>query len=331
MLNNTDNPTNIFHNRSLFLSKDTLISYVIFFGIFVFTLIISHLYISGDQAAYNDFYQSSKGLNLIDTYYQQIITLGSADIGYSLIVWMVSDLISKNVFMSMSNGLLAVLVYKLTRRLDYPKWFFIGVIFSFYALVLFFAAERLKFAAIIICFAFLCRSLFSKSIILILASIFHLQAIIVLFIVYLHILTRKSFILNLFKIKSYITSTIIFSIIFLFGVAAFDFFVGKLFDYLSFDPINLLKPLILGIILILSLKDKLYAFLISAFFIMTCLIIGTDRIIMMQFILTLFLLNYKNSFDMIVLLTLFFYLFLKSIDFVIKIALCGEGFLCQIY
>ncbi len=155
MLNNIKNPNKIFQNGSLFLSKETFNSYIIFFGIFVFTLIISQLYVSGDQAAYNDFYQSSKGLNLINTYQRQIVILGSADIGYSLIIWMVSDLISKNIFMSISNGILAVLVYKLTRNLDLPIWFFVGIIFSFYALVLFFAAERLKFAAIFVCYAFL--------------------------------------------------------------------------------------------------------------------------------------------------------------------------------
>ena len=331
MLNNIKNPNKIFQNGSLFLSKETFKSYIIFFGIFAFTLIISPLYVSGDQAAYNDFYQSSKGLNLIDTYQRQIVILGSADIGYSLIIWMVSDLISKNIFMSISNGILAVLVYKLTRSLDLPIWFFVGIIFSFYALVLFFAAERLKFAAIFICYAFLWRGLFSRSIILILASIFHLQAIIALLLVYLHSLSRKSFILNLFKIRNYFTSAIILSIILIFGFVAFDYFMTKLLDYLSFDPINLIKPFILGIILILCLKDKLYAFLISFSFILACLIIGTDRIIMVQFIITLFLLNHRNPFDMSILLILFFYLFIKSIEFVTKIAICGEGFLCQIY
>ena len=141
-------------NNSWYIKKTTLYSFLIFFTIFFSTLYLSGFYVSGDQLGYIKLYEASKGQSLLDIYLKQILTVSSADIGFSIILWIFSDLLPKNVFMSLSNGIFSVLIYKLTVRLNYPKWFFIGLILSFYTLVLFFAAERLKFASIILTLAF---------------------------------------------------------------------------------------------------------------------------------------------------------------------------------
>lgn len=313
------------------IHKDSLYAFSFFSFILLISLFLSQYYISGDQYAYITFYEASKGLSFIDTYILQIASLGSADIGYSLIIWLFSDILGKNFLMSVANAFLALILFKLLRKNNYPIWFAIGMLLSFYIFVLFFAAERLKFAAIIVAIAFFYKSFFKRSLIILFATLFHAQALFALALVIIYELTRNSFISNIFKFKNLILFALISSATLIFIILGFEIIVQKFNAYSSYEIISLAKPFALGLISIVFMRDKFFALSSLVFFLLSCFVLGTDRIVMIQFIFVILFLDHNSKNQIFTLLLLFSYLFFKNIDFIYKIFICGEGFVCMPY
>ena len=110
---------------------------------------------------------------------------------------------SKNLLISLANALLALLLFKILRKFEYPTWFFVGMLLSFYMFVLFFAAERLKFAAIIILLAFL-QKLFYKSFHYFVSIAFHAQSLFALALIGIHAVTKKNLLPNIFKFRIFL-------------------------------------------------------------------------------------------------------------------------------
>tara|TARA_Y100000766_G_scaffold285516_1_gene309685 strand:- start:7188 stop:8132 length:945 start_codon:yes stop_codon:yes gene_type:complete len=311
--------------------KDSLYAFSFFLLTLLISLFISQYYISGDQYVYIDFYEASRGLSLAETYILQITALGSGDIGYSLVIWLFSDILEKNFLMSAANAFLAFILFKLLRKNNYPIWFAVGVLLSFYIFVLFFAAERLKFAAIIVVVAFFYKSFFKRSLIILFASLFHAQALFVLALVIIYELTRNNFISNIFKFKNLIAFVFISFTIFIFFILGFEIIVQKFNAYSSYEIFSLAKPTALGLLSIVFMRDKFFAVSSSFFFLLSCFILGTERIVMIQFIFVILFLDHNSKNQIFTLFLLFSYLFLKNIDFIYKIFICGEGFVCMPY
>jgi len=317
--------------RKILINKSTIHAYIFFIFTFLTSIFITNFYILGDQFHYIEFYESSKDLSLLDTYILQLTSIGSADPGYSLIIWLFSDLVSKNLLISLANALLALLLFKILRNFKYPTWFFVGMLLSFYMFVLFFAAERLKFAAIVILVAFFYKNFFTRAFIILLASLFHAQSLFALALIGIHAVTRKNLLPNIFKFGNFLAFIFIASFISIFLMFAYELIYEKFIAYTSYDFLSLAKPIALGSISLIFMRDKFFALSCFIFFLVTCFILGTDRIIMMQFIFTMLFLDHRDKNQVLVLSTLFLYLFLKNLDFIYKIFLCGEGFLCTAY
>ena len=319
------------NSLSILIDKNSIYS----FGFCLFALLISFIvsgfYISGDQYHYINFYESSRDLTLIEVYALQLTSLGSADPGYSFLVWLFSSFVSKDTFISVANAILAFLLYKVLRKYRYPKWFIVGMLLSFYMFVLFFAAERLKFGVMFVLIAFLYKTFSARAAIILIASLFHVQALFALIMLCLHGATRTTFFYNLFKWKNFLSIILIALATSTFIFLAIDQIYAKFLAYSSYELLSLIKPIALGSIGIIFFRDKFYAILTLIFFLALCFMLGTDRVIMMQFMLTLLLLDYNNKIQALVILILFIYLFFKTIDFVYKIYVCGEGFLCLPY
>ena len=317
--------------KTIFVNKNTIYALSFFLFTFLLSIYIAQFYVSGDQFHYIEFYELSKGLSLLDTYILQLTSIGSADPGYSLIIWLSSNFISKNLLISLANASLAVLLFKILRKFKYPTWFFVGMLLSFYMFVLFFAAERLKFAAILILIAFFYKTFFTRALIILLASFFHAQSLFVLVLLGIHAVTRNSLLLNIFKLGNFIAFILIAAFIYIFSIFTYDLIYEKFIAYTSYDLLSLAKPIALGSISLIFMRDRLFASSCFVFFLIACFILGTDRIIMMQFIFTMLFLDHRDKNQVFVLSILFLYLFIKNLDFVYKIFVCGEGFLCAAY
>lgn len=117
-------------------------------GLFVFfaSLMISRLYVGGDQFGYHRAYSLIEGLDLQDGYFIYQKNISSAEYVHFMLSFLGSNLgIDKNVLMSFFNAILAVYALKLMEKwgVDFRIACLI-IITNYYIFVLYFAAERLK-------------------------------------------------------------------------------------------------------------------------------------------------------------------------------------------
>jgi hypothetical protein len=118
-------------------------------GVLVFALTywFAPHYTAGDQSGYGLVYSIMGGVGLGEArnLYEQKIS--GSDYFHNVLIWMTSTLeIGKNTVMSIANGFLAAYVWQLFRKWGADARIAAVVVLSnFYMLVLYFAAERLKF------------------------------------------------------------------------------------------------------------------------------------------------------------------------------------------
>ena len=105
-------------------------------------------YLSGDQKAYIRYYNELGSTGFIEAWILQRSILGSSEPGYAALVNLASNIFDKDVFMSMSNAALISLIFYNLRNLRFRILWIILVLVNYYLSVLFFSAERLKFAVI---------------------------------------------------------------------------------------------------------------------------------------------------------------------------------------
>jgi hypothetical protein len=130
--------------------------------VFLISLIISRLYTGGDQHSYSNAYVVVSGLGLgnqwheIQMIYQSWIS--SSEFVHLLVLLVGGGLdIDKNLLMSLVNGILAAYAVRLFLSWGASVWVATGlVVTNYYFYVLYFAAERLKFAALFLVLALLC-------------------------------------------------------------------------------------------------------------------------------------------------------------------------------
>jgi hypothetical protein len=118
--------------------------------VFMASLLFAPFYVSGDQVFYQLTYENMADRNLIEAYSLYPKYTSSSEFGHFFITWLASGFgIEKNLVMAVVNSLLAFFLMKL-----FEKWrvsLFVAstiCITNFYMLVLYFAAERLKFSVL---------------------------------------------------------------------------------------------------------------------------------------------------------------------------------------
>ena len=149
--------------------------------IFVISLYISPYYIDGDQFYYRDFYKYCfyESLTLVQQFdcYQK--TLSSTEPGYFLISKLANTFFDKDLYIALANSILtfvvSLLVFKHYKVVWHRNLFLVLILTNYYLVVMFFAAERLKFSFIFLAVALLLAG--SKKIILFgLAMMTHIQS-----------------------------------------------------------------------------------------------------------------------------------------------------------
>jgi hypothetical protein len=118
--------------------------------VFFLSFYIAPYYVIGDQAKYTFTYEGLAALDFADGYEFYFNFTGGREPFYFLIVWLSSGWgIDKNIVMALSNALLAMFAMKLFAKWKTSVFVAMAIIISnFYMVVLYFAAERLKFAVL---------------------------------------------------------------------------------------------------------------------------------------------------------------------------------------
>ncbi len=138
-------------------SKYSVAKKFIAVAVFLLSMLISPFYTGGDQEWYIKTYDDMAGLGLVDAFVLYKGYLGTAEFVHFFFIWLGSSLhIEKDLLMAIFNAIFAYLSMSFfeTRKASVIVAMLI-VLTNLYFMVLYFAAERLKFAFIFLAAALL--------------------------------------------------------------------------------------------------------------------------------------------------------------------------------
>ncbi len=117
--------------------------------VFLLSIVIMPLYTGGDQSVYRKVYEALPAFNLTKGFLFYSQSLTSTEFIHFFSSWVASRFVDKDLFIAFSNAILAYLAmsFFLKRKASIAIGFLL-IATNFYFLVLYFAAERLKFGFI---------------------------------------------------------------------------------------------------------------------------------------------------------------------------------------
>ncbi|WP_245313652.1 hypothetical protein [Allofrancisella frigidaquae] len=258
--------------------------------------------------------------------------IGAKEPIYFAVVYLAVCLgLSKIFVMSLANGLLAIFSYTyLKYKGHYKIYGFLIVTFSFYFLVLYTGAERLKFGFL---FGILSLLLYNRAKIklsylcVLLSVLSHFSMI--LFYIPIFLYMRSNF-----KLTN--KETIVFCIIMMISLFVFVLFesiiLHKFSAYIYKTTISdILKSLVVGLIFICFYKGnyRVRVIAISTFYILATVLLG-NRAFMFEVFFLLYLMLPKKDMEMkrysLVLFLLISFLLIKGIFFIDNVIEYGDGF-----
>ena len=312
-----------------------LFLFFIFILVYIISFLFSPYYTEGDQVPYTNAYNAVKGEDLISGFIAYQVSISSQEPIHYIIDWVFSNLnISKNVVMSFSNSLLAISIAYLMIILNVSYSLIIITIFSnFYILVLYFAAERLKFGFLFLTISLIYnKSIFKKIFYLIMAIASHTQILIIVFAkVFANTIIKILIFLKNFKFKGKFKN-ILLIIIFVYPLFyLYDHILSKFITYsgnASSNGLlqNIWQTIIFSIIGIFYAKNKNEAILMFLFILICSSILGPERITMMSYFLFFYYALMNNRGKNIAIYITTFYFSMKSIFFIQRIIENGHGF-----
>lgn len=317
------------------LNISSIIRKIVTVYIFLFTYFIAQFYTESDQFLYHKSYDEIKGLSLIEAFASYNLYLGSSEPIYFLISWVSSNLeFSKNLVMSISNAILANIIYRVFNKLNTSLYLIVFIICTnYYLFGLYFAAERLKFAFIFLFLAFLVHENFKKKYLYIFLSfITHIQVLVILASsLFANIFEWLMLFLKKFKFKFTLKYFIAFFVIIIAIIFLFDYLLQKFSNYSeiasSNDFIsNIFQSILFLILSLLYTDDKRRTILIFLIIIFSASILGPGRLTMMAYMYFMFYSSkFKNGFNF-GLISTSLYFFVKSIYFILYVFQMGHGY-----
>lgn len=306
--------------------------------IFIASYYLSLIYYAGDQIHYTKVYDEIGSMSIVEAYAYYNIHLSSHEIVHFFIVWSLSSYINKNLLMSFFNGLFAFYAARIMFKLGgHPLIVILVLLLSYYPLVFYLAAERLKFGFLLffISFWYLMNSKRSLAYLFgFLLVLAHIQIIIsiasLLAIKFFDSL--ESLILRLKIEKTSLMLVFLGVIAFL---VSFNQITGKMAVYLNgFDLIDFLKFVVIFLLSLFYSKyngvyTKSRALLVVLLFFplfLVTFLMGSDRTIFFgYFIFLYFALQVRGGLNVGVFATLI-YGFYKSFIFIDNVLAHGHGF-----
>ena len=304
-------------------------------GVFVlfFSLAVEPYYIKGDQLIYNALYIGVKGLSIDEglSYYQN--NIDSKEFIHFLLIWISSNLsIDKIYFIALANSILAFLSHKFLARQGGNSFIvFIIIALGFYSLVLFFAAERLKFGFL---FLLIGLSFKEKPYMSFLAFFFSIVTHVQMIMIYpsMILLKVKKDVIRLFKDFRLSTRFLLLLIVtVVFSILTFNVINEQVFSkfnsYFAFQEFDeLFKISVFFIFSILYAKRKTDVFLFFIPLLFFVFIFGGSRVNFLgYFVFLYFSIHYRSGFNLGILLTSSYFLY-TGILFINNIFLYGDGF-----
>lgn len=301
--------------------------------IFMMSLLLSPLFVNGDQEAYHVFYNSCFDYEgLLQEFQCYKSTLGTQEPIYFLITKFFHYFVSKDVLMASINAIIVFLFVKLVYRFHLKSnliyLFFILFFLNYYVFVLFFSAERLKLSVLFLLISFLLiggKSFFAK-VLMILA---HMQMIFIYFVDFIYNFFNKNNKKLWVKFVMVIGGSILLGVIYYYMRDHID---RKLIGYSSrtaesdLGLISLLKSLFFTLLTYISVQKNI-VILIQVPLIMGAYVLGSGRMLIMSFFVYIACLIYfKGKVDFLGYIVLFYFAF-KSIAFWQNVLKYGTGFL----
>ena len=321
-------------SRHLSVSRINIALFFGVVGVFLISLFLAPYYFAGDQIQYIGAYNAVYGHNFIDGFLPYRVYLSTEEPIHYTIVWVFSNLgFGKNIVMAAANSVLAYLLMRVLVKWRVSIYVVLTLVFTnFYVLVLYFAAERLKFGFIFLLLAILFSnrkrlSIFSAFV----AIMAHIQLIIIyaaqLFSEKMHSIitgkkiTKSDISLYLFSVLAVVTVWTILG----------DHLIYKFDRYTERDQTNAIfdtwKSFIFLVLTLIYSKDNKFK-IVCAFsvIIAAVIVVGPDRVNMMAYIIfMLYALQYKRGVNVGVIITLIYFA-LQSVGFVSSIIYTGHGF-----
>lgn len=300
--------------------------------IFIYSLVLLPLLVNGDQEAYRNFYYNCfYSENTKQQFLCYASTVGTQEPVYFYLVKFFHIFLEKDLFISLVNSLTTFvfvkIVYTYFEKKRNVHLFIILMLFNYYTTVLFFSAERLKFALFFLLLSIFFskfKSLFFK----IIMVLTHIQ----MMIIYLSLLLNDFFKKNeksmIFKISTFVILSLALLVIY---STLQEHITRKFISYNSEIENNInriigvFKASIFLVLTYLSVK-KIYPLLLQFPLIIAIFIFGSSRIIIMVFFMYVATVVYYNKkIDFLVISVLIYFLF-RSVDFWNNVIDYGSGF-----
>ena len=304
--------------------------YLTVFLVFTLSIVIIPFYINGDQYHYIRIYNGLLGLSLYEGYDFYKANIDSKEPVYFFLAWIFSNFgVEKIYFVSFFNSILAYYSYRFLNKMGgHPFIVFLIVSLSYYSLVLFFSAERLKFGLIFLIMALIYSN--KRYIFYTLSLLAHAQTIIIIIsLVFLKASKELSDFFASFKINKKVLLSVIVAVPIAIGIFVIlqDHLLSKFNSYFSLRDIS--EVLKLGFVFVASLiyaksRKEVFAIFLPLFFF--TFIFGGERInILGYFCFLYFSIHYRKGFNLGVLFTILYFLY-ASFNFLLNIISLGDGF-----
>ncbi|WP_152551551.1 hypothetical protein [Polycyclovorans algicola] len=302
--------------------------------VFLYSYFLSAHYVGGDQEIYRLAYSELSKLSISDgirVYAARILTL---ELGHYVITWVASRFFDKDLFMAISNAILAYYAIKVLRGWGGSLLIVIWIVlFSFYFIALYLSAERLKFAFLFFAIAINCTSRVRAGGFFIVSLLTHLQ---MLLAVVMGIISKSGPLLKSLLIKGRLKfgAAISAIAIFLISGCLFLYFDRHIYSKISAyhggtDAVDYLRIAIFFLLSLLYANGRrlhvVFLFLILS---IAVLFVGETRInIFGYFAFLHFALPYKGGFNIGVLSTTAYYSYGWA-KYAMTVLQCGSNIPC---
>lgn len=299
------------------------------------TIMISYYfslyYVNGDQLHYTSFYNSISEADIITSFMLYKNSLGTSEPVYFIIIYLVNDLIDKNIFMSLINGVFMFFIAKLMTSKKINRFFIFSFIFHYYFTVLFLTAERLKFAMLfLVLFLYYYKKKNIRVLYLVLSVLSHVQIFLLLISGYINKVFRVVVdVLLRLRLKRAIQLIIFTVLIILIIYPLKSHIISKINYYgsINLKLTNIVKPSVFLIFTLLLYKRNFtQLFFMFLPLIVASLIFSGDRIVIFAYFLFLFL-SFKRSpkINIFILLTSLYYTY-NGFVFLKDVMIYGTGY-----
>lgn len=296
--------------------------------VLLLSLLIMPFYTDGDQTVYGKVYEALPDLGLTEGFIFYSLSLSSEEFVHFFLSWVASRFVEKGLFIALSNAILAYVTMSL-----FQKWrasviiAFLLLLTNFYFLVLYFAAERLKFGFIFLALSMTyidhVKRFFGFAT---LALISHVQIIIVYVSILFNVFVRQ--IVKLFRTAT-VSKSLLFLIPFLFipPLLVQDQIIAKFHSYYNVRTLTELAKIL--VFLLLSLwysKKKMETIILFIPIVITVYLVGGFRVNLFGYFVFLYYgLQFRGGWNFGVLATSAYFAY-SSIGFLANVFQHGDGF-----